>query len=150
MKTAILILIVYSQFMLSCNSGSKSSKLATPAKPNAPLIETYWKLTEVMGEKVPPAKPGTREMHLVLKKTDNRLNAFAGCNTLSGTYELGEGYQLHFLNVISTLMACPNMTIEESMKKALGMTDNYSILGDSLSLNKARMAPLARFVAVNL
>ena len=45
-------------------------------------------------------------------------------------------------------MACPDMSMENQFIEVLGRADNYSILGDKLSLNKARMAPLARFEAV--
>jgi hypothetical protein len=39
------------------------------------------------------------------------------------------------------------MQLEDELKNVLGMADNYSILDGKLSLNKARMAPLARFEA---
>jgi hypothetical protein len=50
----------------------------------------------------------------------------------------------------SSMMACLNMEVEEALKKALEMADNYSVSADGkyLSLNRARMAPLARFEAV--
>ena len=119
-------------------------------KPNAELQETYWKLIELKGKPIPPPAQDSREAHMILKKQDNRLNAFGGCNTLSGVYEMKEGNRIQFSNVISTMMACPDMMVEDEFKKVLGMVDNYSIKGDSLSLNKARMAPLARFAAVYL
>jgi hypothetical protein len=40
------------------------------------------------------------------------------------------------------------MEIETDMNKALNMTDSYSVKEDTLILNRARMAPLARFEAV--
>jgi hypothetical protein len=40
------------------------------------------------------------------------------------------------------------MADEEGLAKVLGMADNYTIVNDVLSLNKARMAPLARFKLV--
>ncbi len=49
---------------------------------------------------------------------------------------------------MSTKMACENMDVEYGLSKALSAADNYSLQGDNLSLNKARMAPLARFKAV--
>jgi len=46
-------------------------------------------------------------------------------------------------------MAClNNMEIESQFLKVLTMADNYNIVGDLLVLNKARMAPLARFKTV--
>ena len=50
------------------------------------------------------------------------------------------------------MMACLNMEIENELKRALEMADNYSLTADGkyLSLNRARMAPLARFEVVYL
>lgn len=118
--------------------------------PNATLVETYWKLTELMGKPIPAPATGEKEVHITLKKQDNGLQGFAGCNNLTGTYELKEGNRIVFSKVATTLMACPDMNLEDEFKKALGSADNYSIKGDTLSLNKARMAPLARFQAVYL
>jgi heat shock protein HslJ len=89
-----------------------------------------------------------REVHIILKKQDNRIQGFTGCNNLMGSYELREGNLISFKGLASTKMACPDMSIENQLNEVLGRVDNYSILGDNLSLNKARMAPLARFEAV--
>jgi heat shock protein HslJ len=40
--------------------------------------------------------------------------------------------------------------IEYRFFDALGKADRYSISGDTLSLHRAKMAPLAKFVAVYL
>lgn len=113
----------------------------------AALQETYWKLTELMGQQVLTAA-GKREAHLILKQENNQMSAYAGCNQLGGRYELAAGNRIRFSNIRATMMACPDMELESRLTKVLESADNYSILGDSLSLNKARMAPLARFVAV--
>ena len=42
-------------------------------------------------------------------------------------------------------MACPDMQIADQFNQVLGKVDNYAIADGVLSLNKARMAPLARF-----
>lgn len=48
-----------------------------------------------------------------------------------------------------TMMACPDMRIERMFLEVLQVADNYSLSGDGqLSLNKARMAPLAQFEIV--
>lgn len=113
----------------------------------APLQGTFWKLTELMGRSVPDPAPGTRVMHLVLSPEDGRVQGFAGCNSLTGRYTLQAGNRIRFADLTTTLMACKDMSYEESFKKILETADNYSLLGDTLTLNKARMAPLARFVA---
>ena len=40
------------------------------------------------------------------------------------------------------------MKTEDDFKKVLEQTDNYTISGENLSLNRAKMAPLAKFKAV--
>ena len=117
---------------------------------NAALVETYWKLTELMGKKVKPTPQDKKEVHIILKKQENRIQGFAGCNTISGVYELKPGNRISFSKVITTMMACPDMSTEDQFKKVIERADNYSIKGNHLSLNKARMAPLARFEAVYL
>jgi heat shock protein HslJ len=81
---------------------------------------------------------------------ENRLNGNGGCNSFTGHFELKPGNRLAFSKIAATLMACPDMQIETQLIEALETADHYSLLGDTLTLNKARMAPLARFEAVNL
>ena len=50
--------------------------------------------------------------------------------------------------MISTKMACPRMEIEMEFLATLEKADNFNVTGDMLELNRARMAPLARFEAV--
>jgi hypothetical protein len=42
------------------------------------------------------------------------------------------------------------MDVEREFHAVLERADNYSLAGDHLTLNRARMAPLARFEAVYL
>ena len=116
---------------------------------NATLTETFWKLVEINGKPLQGYK-GTRDIHIILKNQDHRVQGFAGCNNIMGSYELKEGTFIQFKKIASTLMACPDMSTEDALKKVLEKVDNYSISGKHLSLNKARMAPLARFEAVYL
>jgi len=51
---------------------------------------------------------------------------------------------------MSTMMMCANMDVESKLYQVLEAADNYAVNGDKLVLNKARMAPLARFEVVNL
>lgn len=113
------------------------------------IVETYWKLVELNGQPVAPLK---REPHLILKADGKRVTGFGGCNGFGGGYELNEATQrIRFVGVASTLMACAEgMEVEQGLHEALRATDNYSLSGNNLSLNKARMAPLARFEAVHM
>jgi heat shock protein HslJ len=127
-------------------AGAPSSE---PAKPSVQLLETYWKLVELNGQPVPKLE---REPHLILKSEGGRVTGFGGCNGFGGTYTLDTATsRVRFSEMISTMMACADgMELEQGFLKVLATADNYSLSGDRLSLNKARMAPLARFEAVHL
>ncbi|MDL2308099.1 copper resistance protein NlpE N-terminal domain-containing protein [Bacteroidales bacterium OttesenSCG-928-B11] len=108
------------------------------------VVGHYWKLIEVYGTPVP------EEMHkepfLRFQVQDNRLEGNAGCNSLSGRYIIRNGNRLEIPPLAMTMMACLDMEVESKMVKALGIVDSYTVLGDTLSLNRARMAPLAKFI----
>lgn len=119
-------------------------------QPNASLTETYWKLVELHANPVSPPAEGTREIHMILRNQDSRFVGFAGCNAITGSYILQDGLRIKFSQIASTMMACERMELEKAFGEMLEQVDSYSIQGDNLSLNRARMAPLARFEAVYL
>lgn len=113
------------------------------------VTEKYWKLVELNGRPVPVLE---REPYLILKAEGGRVNGFGGCNTFTGSYEIDEAAsRIRFGDIASTMMACPaGMDVESAFHEVLRTADNYSLNGDRLTLNRARMAPLARFEAVYL
>ena len=117
---------------------------------NATLVETYWKLITLDGHGVAMPAEGKKEVHLILKEKDNRVQGFSGCNTMMGLYELKDANSIHFKNLASTRMACDDMTTENVFKKVLEQVNSYSIEGDNLSLNKRGMPAFATFKAVYL
>ena len=116
---------------------------------DANLVEKYWKLTELFGEPVSTSEGG-KEAHIIFKQEENRVTGTGGCNIFNGSFSLKSGNRISFSKTISTMMMCANMDIESKMYQVLEMADNYTVNGDKLVLNKARMAPLARFEAVYL
>lgn len=117
------------------------------AKVDNELVEKYWKLIEIMGQ---PIKEGelAKDAFLTFKVEGNRVHGNAGCNTINGTYTVESGHRIKFSRMASTMMMCPNMEVEQKMQKIFETADNYYAKNDTLVLNRARMAPLARFVAV--
>ena len=67
---------------------------------------------------------------------------------MGGEYELKEGNRIQFSKVMSTMMACADMQTEQELAAVLEKADNFSQNGNTMSLNKAKMAPLARFEIV--
>ena len=154
----VLILIMGScskkTFKASENSLQEDGKMASLVKIQPESItDKYWKLIELFGKPVVRNDSFKREPFIILQTEGNRVNGNGGCNTLTGTYEITPAsLRIKFSQMATTMMMCLNMEVEEEMKKALGMVDNYTLTADGkyLSLNRARMAPLARFEIVYL
>lgn len=140
MRLLILFLVI---FIAAC----KPKNTSAVAKSDG-IEEKYWKLTELMGKPAPLTPADAREIHIKFRKQENRLEGFGGCNGLGGTFELKPGDRIAISKVIRTQMACSQLDVENELVKALEMADNYNFNNDKLVLNKARMAPLARFEAV--
>lgn len=117
-------------------------------RPEESPLNKYWKLVELNGQAIKTPKGARKEIHFILK-ANGQLQAHGGCNSVSGNYKLQEEQKrIQFTGLMSTKMACPNLGKEQEFLKVLGSVDNYSISGDKLSLQKAKMAPQARFEAV--
>jgi len=112
------------------------------------ITEKYWKLTEIMGKPVVKTEGMPKEPHMILKAADFRVSANGGCNTMNGAYTLMPMNRIRFSQMISTMMACPEMEVERQLAEVLGTADSYILQGDKLQLIRARMAPLAKFEAV--
>jgi heat shock protein HslJ len=119
--------------------------------PKESITEKYWKLVALHGEPYVMSESTVKEPHIILHKEGFRFAANAGCNNIAGSYELDEKTQkIRFIRIIATKMMCMEMDLETQFLKILETVDNYSLSpdGKSLSLNRARMAPLAQFEAV--
>lgn len=114
-----------------------------------PITEKYWKLVTLEGKEVTMVPNQEKEIYFMLKTDENRVQGFAGCNTFNGTYTIEAGQRLRFSPLATTMKACPDVNVNESeLFQVFELADNYSIRGDTLSLNVGRRAPLAVFEAV--
>ncbi|MDX3775083.1 copper resistance protein NlpE N-terminal domain-containing protein [Chromatiaceae bacterium AAb-1] len=119
---------------------NKIQSLAEDSSSSAALLaENRWQLTELMGAVIPP------DTGIFLRfNPDNTVHGFAGCNQLAGNYQL-DGLQLSLQQVVTTRKACMAATPETEFLNVLAQIDNYTISHGQLTLNKGKMAPLARF-----
>ncbi|MBL7700001.1 MAG: copper resistance protein NlpE N-terminal domain-containing protein [Chitinophagaceae bacterium] len=133
-------------------SGNKVTGQLAPnyvlSKDQFAILEKYWKLTELNGKPIEVDSSFRKEPHIIFKDDGNRFVGNGGCNGFSGTYKLGSMNRINLSQGVTTQMACPKMELESQFLKVLQMADNYTVTGDMLILNKARMAPLARFKTV--
>ena len=114
---------------------------------NTTLDNTYWKLVELEGDPV-QLQEAQREPYLILRANNRSVGGFAGCNNLTGTYDV-KGDSLSFGKLASTLMACPHMDAETAFTRALERVRTYLIQGESLDLRDGTES-IARFRAVYL
>ena len=114
-------------YIAACNPSKKisSSQTNETTVESKIITDQKWKLIELAGKPVADKING-KEPFILLQVIE----------------------RIKFSQGMSTMMACENMEIETGLNKALVAADNYTINGNTLSLNKARMAPLARFQAV--
>ncbi|MGO1597831.1 MAG: META domain-containing protein [Sphingobacterium sp.] len=145
--TASLMLLLSMTFFTSCSIFKKSSSSQTSQETmgNSSITGVKWKLIELDGKPVADKINGKEPF---IKLSDDRYSGTGGCNGVGGTFTLKDNGRIAFSQGMSTMMACEIMEIEHGLNKALVAADNYTINGDTLSLNKARMAPLARFVEI--
>lgn len=121
--------------------------LAKVSATDAPLQGTYWKLKVLRGKPV-AVSDRQREAHLVLERSGGKVHGSGGCNRFFGSYAIRPGNRIQFSRIGSTMMACPEMESEREFFRVLESADNFTVKGDALQLNRARMAPLAEFQAV--
>jgi len=118
---------------------------------NDPRIENRrWVLIELRGQSV-ETQETARPAFMVFGSENSRVSGNASCNSFNGAYAIKSGDRIVFArNMAVTMMACPDMDLEAAFLETLPMIDNYRVGDDGqLSLNRARMAPLARFVAAD-
>lgn len=107
-----------------------------------------WTLTELRGAPVADGS-AARGAFLMLDAEITVASGNSSCNSFSGGYAIKSGNRISFNeNFAVTMMACPDMSAEEQFLDVLRNADNYSVADGVLSLNRARMAPLARFEVV--
>lgn len=127
-----------------------ASKTGAPTSA-ASLTETYWKLLELDGQKVPPPAAQQREVQITLHKQNHRLSGSSGCNRLMGSFKLDGASGLSFSRLAGTMMACSPeaMATEQSVRALLAATTGYRIEGQQLILLAGERV-LAKFESVYL
>jgi copper homeostasis protein (lipoprotein) len=113
------------------------------------LYDTRWKLYEINGKRIGSFNDPHRHPYLIINSADNRAYGNGGCNGFTGVYSTKDQFSISFSKMASTKMACEEgLELEIEFMTMLEKVDNYTMRDDTLSLNKAKMAPLARFIAV--
>lgn len=131
------------------DAGGNLQKIFAGSTPDTTRINSdlcqKWRLTEVRGKSI----PGMAKIPFLQLNASFQADGFSGCNRFFGTYSLGDNHRITFSDIRMTQMACiQENTVEADFMVALSSADGYVLRNDTLLLIKARMAPLARLVAM--
>ncbi|GHT05777.1 hypothetical protein AGMMS49525_13430 [Bacteroidia bacterium] len=156
MITKKLVFVAMVAIVLGMSACSSKKEVGTSATrvgaSTQPVIATQnltgkqWLLVELNGKPITP--PANAAITAFLKfNPDGTVSGNAGCNAVNGSYSLKEGNRIHFEKMVTTMKMCLDMETETNMLKVLEIADNYNVTASTLILNRARMAPLAKFEA---
>ena len=106
-----------------------------------------WELVEFMGQEVTDSMTKTFP-NLTFDAEKERAYGSASCNTFSSHYTSDGQFKLSFNQTISSKKACLDANIEKEFLQMLAKVDNFVITDDYLALSKGKMAPIARFKAI--
>lgn len=145
MKTSLVVLGFLVLLTTACDPPRKSAAGSTAADTDNSLLNKRWVLRELPGTTLPDLE---RDIHITFRPGSNRMDGFAGCNTISGTYTVKDR-ELKIGDIGGTEMMCNYMDTERKVMEILGSTNHYTIAGDELKLLKDDEM-LGRFEAVYL
>ena len=109
---------------VSCNS---NNSVVTYNQSNA-LLAGNWYFTRVMGNQVPQTS-AEEWPRLEFNTQSGSVAGNTGCNQVMGNFNFTNKGTIHFNDMASTRMMCPDMTLEDNLQKALPQVKSYSING---------------------
>ena len=136
--------LVVSQFHHVTPDAGCAKARATPE-----LTNTYWRLTHLDGIRVNPLAGRTEPHLLFLDGERSGVSGTIGCNLFRGGFER-TGHTLQFSQFATTKMACPPGVdfLEAAFSRALGDTQAFEIVGQTLRLMGTDSGEVARLQAV--
>ena len=140
MKRTILsaVLITSVVFFIIACSGTKKSTMPPGASSSAGMDQLAagdWKLSELEGKLIPG---DSKAMLSFIKGEKKSVAGNAGCNRLSGSFELPGNNAIKFSSLATTRMACFDQKATETETKflsVLGKVNSWSIPDGKLTLS---------------
>lgn len=124
-----------------------SIEKVNPAEGKHTLAETKWKLITLNKKKI--TQKGKKDYILKMNSKDGRFSAYAGCNSISGSYDMPSSDRLLFSEMVMTEMACANMELESNFTQMLEKVAIYKLDKEALILFSEDKHILARFEVAN-
>lgn len=91
-------------------------------------LEGRWIISEAAGEAIPDGME--KQPFIEFNIAEKRLHGNAGCNLINGAFQVDDENPsaISFPQVISTMMACPDMEVESRVLKALNSVQSFGKL----------------------
>lgn len=102
-----------------------------------------WVGTNRPSDRVEPKDPSR---YTVAFQADSTVAVHADCNSGSGRYTLIAGQKIELGPVTTTLMGCPEGSLDSEFLRELSAAEGYALSGDTLSLTLKLEAGTMRFV----
>lgn len=94
----------------------QTARQATPSS----MVEGEWKITEVNGSAI----KAQSSPYIGFNTQEKRVYGNFGCNRISGSFDFnGKNEQIEFGQMLSTMMACPDMELEQSILQELNSVE---------------------------
>ncbi len=103
-------------------------------KLNDDLLEKFWILEEIKGKPVKIDADHERIPYILFRYINSTAGGSSGCNRYSSKYEIIKENNIRFSPVLSTKMACLDITYEDEFFRVLRSSNRYEIVNDSLYL----------------
>lgn len=97
-------------------------------------LDGDWKIVEAGGIAVPSVAPNgaAKQPFLSFDTAGKTIHGNAGCNSINGGFvtKTDDARAISFPGVASTMMACPDMTLERRVTMAINDVRSFNIMGD--------------------
>src|SRR5690606_3569657 len=97
-------------------------------------ITNIWKVTQVRGIENPRGFKSQEALTFEFNATEKTYVGNMGCNSVRGPIKENDGEKLILGPGAATMMACPDMSIEKAISKALIDTRGYKLENNQLYL----------------
>lgn len=110
-------------FQSSCHCVAEKEASAKLADLNG-----KWMISEAGGETIPSGME--KQPFIEFNIAEKTLHGTAGCNVINGSFNADDAnpVAISFPQVISTMMACPDMEVESRVLKALNAVQSFGKL----------------------
>lgn len=105
----------------ACKTTSGTSEREANKTVTIAVLDGRWEILKVNGEDVPVPTEIQKSPFIEFNLAEKRIHGNTGCNVMNGSYSQKEGQGNSMIpgQLMSTMMACPDMTTERKVLDAL-------------------------------